>query len=288
MASQLGTLLALSRVGGVMKANSIVILAMLMAMMPITLSAQVKPGDGSANAPIVIPDSAQDDTALKDAQSASDVVPRDPKEFLQEYEAEMQAITQRFAAALVSVTEAVGRGELTSEQGQKITTELYQVAQMRFELLGAWRIMVEHDLAQVPTAAAPPAPAINENREIVMVALPFSSFELNPSLAEYLNLSQSQIEAIQQVMARERGNVQPLIAQLKAAKEKLLAADARQPNDKNIKVLADTQAGLLAKLIVANAQMQSKIYKLLTPEQQGKLDNLKRSNESAAIVASAK
>jgi Spy/CpxP family protein refolding chaperone len=271
-----------------MKAKSIAILAVLTGMMPITLSAQVKTGDGSANAPIVIPDSAQDDTALKDAQSASDVVPRDPKELLQEYEAEMEAITQRFAAALGRITEAVGRGELTSEQGQKITTELYQVAQMRFELLGAWSAMLEHDLAQVPTAAAPPAPAINENREIVMVALPFSSFELNTSLAEYLNLSQSQIEAIQQVMARERGNVQPVIAQLKAAKEKPLAADARQPNDKNIKVLADTQAVLLAKLIVTNARMQSKIYKLLTQEQQGKLDYLKRSNESAAIVASAK
>jgi Spy/CpxP family protein refolding chaperone len=271
-----------------MKVKSVAILGVLMAMMPITLSAQIKSGDGSSKASIVIPDSAQHDTALKDAQSAPDVVPRDPKELLQEYEAEMQAITQRFAAALVTVTEAVGRGELPSEQGQKITTELYQVAQMRFELLGAWRIMVEHDLAQVPTAAAPPAPAINENREIVMVALPFSSFELNPSLAEYLNLSQSQIEAIQQVMARERGNVQPLIAQLKTAKEKLLAADTRQPNYKNIKVLADTQAGLLAKFIVANAQMQSKIYKLLTPEQQEKLDYLKRSNEPAAIVASAR
>jgi Spy/CpxP family protein refolding chaperone len=268
--------------------KSIVILGVLMAMMPITLSAQIKSGDGSSKAPIVIPDSAQDGTALKDGQSATDAVSRDPKELLQEYEAEMEAITQRFAAALGSITEAVGRGELTSEQGQKITTELYQVAQMRFELLGAWSAMLENDLAQVPTAAAPPAPAINENREIVMVALPFSSFELSTSLAEYLNLSQSQIEAIQQVMARERGNVQPVIAQLKAAKEKLLAADARQPNDKNIKVLADTQAGLLAKLIVANARMQSEIYKLLTQEQQGKLDYLKRSNESAAIVASTK
>src|SRR5689334_794578 len=271
-----------------MKAKSIVILAVLLAMMPIILSAQSKPGDGSANAPIVIPDSSQDDTALTEAQNVPDVVPRDPKELLQEYEAEMEAITQRFAAALVSVTEAVGRGELTSEQGQKITTELYQVAQMRFELFGAWRIMVEHDLAQVPTAAAPPAPVKNENREIAMVALPFSSFELNPSVAEHLNLSLSQIEAIRRVMARERGNVQPLIAQLKAANEKLLATDARQPNDKNIKVLADTQASLLAKLIVANARMQSEIYKLLTPEQQEKLDHLKRGTESAAIVASAK
>ena len=271
-----------------MKAKSIVILAVLMAMMPITLSAQSKPADGSANAPIVIPDSSQDDTALKDVQSAPDAASRDPKKLLQAYDAEMEAITQRFAAALVSVTEAVGRGELTSEQGQKITTELYQVAQMRFELLGAWSVMLEHDLERVPTVAAPATPAVDQNNEIIMVALPFSSFELNTSLAEYLNLSQSQIEAIQQVMARERGNVQPLIAQLKAAKEKLLAADARQPNDKNIKALAVTQAGLLAKLIVANARMQSEIYKLLTPEQQEKLDHLKRSNESAATVASAR
>jgi Spy/CpxP family protein refolding chaperone len=34
--------------------------------------------------------------------------------------------------------------------------------------------------------------------------------------------------------------------------------------------------------------MQSEIYKLLTPEQQEKLDHLKRSNEPATIVASAK
>ena len=271
-----------------MKAKSIVILTALMTMMPITLSAQVKSGDGSANAPIVIPDSAHDGRALKDAQNGLDAVPHGPKELLQEYEAEMEAITQRFAAAVVSITEAVGRGELTSEQGQEITTELHQVAQMRFELLGAWRAMVQSDLEQVPTAAAQRARAPEETNEIIMVALPFSSFELNPSLAEYLNLNQSQIEAIQQVMARERGNVQPLIAQLKAAKEKLLAADAREPNDKNIKVLADTQAGLLAKLIVANARMQSEIYKLLAPEQQGKLDYLKRSNESVAIVARTK
>jgi LTXXQ motif family protein len=267
-----------------MKAKSIVILALLMGMMPITLSAQVKSGDGSANAPVVILDSAQDGTALKDGQSAPDAVSRGPKELLQEYEAEMEAMTQRFAADVLGIAEAVRREELTSEQGQKVTTELYQVVQMRFILLSAWRVMLEQDLARVPTSAQP-GPGLDENNEIVMVALPFSSFELNPSLAEYLNLSQSQIEAIQKVMARERGNVQPLIAQLKATKEKLLAADDRQT--KSIKALADTQAGLLAKLIVANARMQSEIYKLLAPEQQRKLDYLKRSNESAAVVARA-
>ena len=269
-----------------MKAKSIVILALLMGTMPITLSAQVKSGDGTANGPVLILDSAQDGTALKEGQSAPDAV-SGPKELLQEYQAEMEAMTQRFGADVVGIAEAVRRGELTSEQGQKVTTELYQVVQMRFMLLSAWRVMLEQDLARVPTSAQP-GPALGEDNEMAMVALPFSAFELKPSLAEYLNLSQSQIEAIQKVMARESGNVQPLVAQLKATKEKLLATDARQPNDKHIKALADTQAGLLAKLIVANARMQSEIYKLLTPEQQGKLDYLKRSNEPATILASAK
>jgi len=70
--------------------KSIVILGVLMAMMPITLSAQIKSGDGSSKAPIVISDSAQDDAVHKDGQSASDGVPRDPKELLQEYEAEFR------------------------------------------------------------------------------------------------------------------------------------------------------------------------------------------------------
>jgi len=78
----------------------------------------------------------------------------------------MQAITQRFAAVLVSVTEAVGRGELTSEpRAKKSPLSYIKLAQMRFELLVPGEIMMERDLAQVPTAAAPPAPAINENRE---------------------------------------------------------------------------------------------------------------------------
>src|SRR6202035_4448656 len=48
--------------------------------------------------------------------------PHGPKELLQAYEAGMTAITQRFSATLVDITQAVHRGELTSEQGQKAST----------------------------------------------------------------------------------------------------------------------------------------------------------------------
>jgi Spy/CpxP family protein refolding chaperone len=69
------------------------------------------------------------------------------------------------------------------------------------------------------------------------------------------------------------------MAQSRSIRQKLLALDAQPSNKKQIKTLADAQATLLAKVIVANARMQSEIYKLLTREQQRELDDLKRTNE---------
>jgi Spy/CpxP family protein refolding chaperone len=113
----------------------------------------------------------------------------------------------------------------------------------------------------------------------VLVELPFSSLQLTPAVAERLRLKASQKEAIQQVMTRERRQIEPLIAQSRTIREKLLALDPQHGNKKQIKTLADAQAALLAKVIVANARMRSEIYKVLTPEQQRKLEDLKRSSD---------
>ena len=48
--------------------------------------------------------------------------------------------------------------------------------------------------------------------EIVVVALPFSSLQLNPSIIEYLDLSSAQLEAIEKLMSDESRNVLPLMA----------------------------------------------------------------------------
>jgi hypothetical protein len=44
-----------------------------------------------------------------------------------------------------------------------------------------------------------------------------------------------------------------------------------------MKSLADTEATVLGKLIVANARMQSKIYKILSPDQQKRINELERT-----------
>ena len=66
------------------------------------------------------------------------------------------------------------------------------------------------------------------------------------------------------------------MTQLRTTREKLLAIGGEHVNGKELKALADTEASLLARLIVANARMQSKIYKILSPEQQKKLSDLER------------
>src|SRR5713101_4707141 len=113
-----------------------------------------------------------------------------------------------------------------------------------------------------------------------VVALPFSSLQLNPSLATYLSLTSSQVEAIQQVIIREQHSLQPLMTALRTAREKLLAIGSEHVNEKQVKALADTEASLLARLIVANARMQSKIFNILSAEQQKKLSDLERTQSA--------
>lgn len=67
---------------------------------------------------------------------------------------------------------------------------------------------------------------------------------------------------------------------LRTTREKLLAIGSEHVNEKQVKALADTEASLLARLIVANARMQSKIYKILSPEQQKKLSDLERTQSA--------
>jgi hypothetical protein len=219
-----------------------------------------------------------DDPPVKDVPPSPAVVPNDPKQVLQDYDSLMIALTEKFSATLATIAEAVKRGEVSSEQAREMSAEQYQLTHMQFELLSLWRGIEEQDSARIPDVEAKPDSM--QESEIVMVALPFSSLQLNPSLATYLGLTSSQVEAIQQVMMREQHSLEPLMTALRTAREKLLAIGSEHVNEKHVKALADTEASLLARLIVANARMQSKIYKILSPDQQKKLSDLERTQSS--------
>jgi hypothetical protein len=221
-----------------------------------------------------------EDPAVEDVPTSPALMPNDPKPVRQDYDSLMIAVTQRFSATLATIAEAAKRGDLSSEQAREMSAEQYPVTHMQFELLSLWRAIEEQDVARIPDVEAKPDSM--QDSEVVMVALPFSSLQLNPSLATYLSLTSSQVEAIQQVMMREQHSLEPLMTQLRTTREKLLAIGSEHVNEKELKALADTEASLLARLIVANARMQSKIYKILSPDQQKKAQrsrtNAKRSH----------
>lgn len=203
--------------------------------------------------------------------------PRGPQDLLQDYAAGMRSITQLFSARLAAIAGAVNRGEISREEAEDITAEQYQLAQMQFDLLSALREILQQDIARA--AAAPrPVPDAGGQSEIVMVALPFSSLQLNPSIVEYLDLSSAQVESIEKLMSDERSSLAPLMAQLQETREQLLSVTehGQTMDNKEVQALAATQARNLTKLIVANSQMRTKIYQLLSPTQQKKLDDFQR------------
>ena len=266
-----------------MKAK-LILIVILMTAIPVLSSAQIKSGaDSAPTNPTGAPDSQVPDPGPTNAPDAP--ASPGPQQVLQGYEVTMVAITQNFSANLAGITEAVQQGKMSSEEGKTLSGEQYLIAQMQFQLLSAWRQIEEQNLAKVPAADDKSEAFPADDNEIVLVELPFSSFELTAAVAEHLSLTQSQKEAIQQVMMRERHHMEPLLAQSRSIREKLLALDPQHGNKKEIKTLADAQAALLATFIVANARMESEIYRLLTPEQQRKLDELKRSGESGTVAS---
>jgi hypothetical protein len=68
-------------------------------------------------------------------------------------------------------------------------------------------------------------------------------------------------------MMWEQYSLEPLMTQLRTTRERLLAIGSEHLNAKQVKALADTEASLLARLIVANARMQAKILNILSAEQ---------------------
>jgi Spy/CpxP family protein refolding chaperone len=266
-----------------MKNKLVVIIALCIVIPSVALSAT---DDAKANDQIRVSRSPISDSEKSSStiHSTSSDVRTSEQEKPEDYEGAMTAITQRFSATLATIAEAVQQGKISSEQGREMSAEQYQLTQMQFELLSLWRELEQADMARIPDAPANSAPT--QDSEIVMVALPFSSLQLNSSLTEYLSLTPSQIAAIQQVMVVERESLQPLMTQMRITREKLLATSGDRTNEKEVKNLAHAEAALLAKLIVANARMQSKIYRILSPDQQKKLGDLERTQGSSAAIES--
>jgi len=258
--------------------SSIAVLVLSLIAGPQTFSAVVDHTDADLRAPegqryFPTPESNE---VLTEVLKVGPQIPRGPNEILEDYEAEMEKITSRMSDELGEVCQAIANGQLSREQGEYPTQERYQIAMMQFQLFSAWHAILEQAVAQASAAhtKADPSPTGQ------VLALPFSSLQLNSSLAQYLELTAEQSSAIRQVMARERPYFAPLMAELDVTRQQLeVATRSAHPDQKQIQALALTQALLLTKLVAENTDLQGKISCLLNSEQRRKIEKLKQANE---------
>jgi Spy/CpxP family protein refolding chaperone len=182
----------------------------------------------------------------------------------------MANITSRMSDELENISQAVANGQLSREEGEYLAREGYQIATMQFQLFSALHAILEQAVARASAAQRTNDPS--PSGQTVVLALPFSSLQLNSSLAQYLELTPEQTSAIRQVMARERPYVDPLMAELDVTRQKLETATRNvHPDEKQVRSLALTQARLLTKLHAENSDLQAKISRLLNSEQRRKI-----------------
>jgi len=263
--------------------SPIAVLGLSLIAGPQTFSAVVDQTDVDVPAPEVqkyFP-TPEDNEVLTEVLKVKPELPRGPNEILEDYEAEMAKITSRMSDELVGVCQAIANGQLSREQGEHLARERYQIAMMQFQLFSAWHAILEQSVAH---ASAPQTKDDSSPTEQALVLpLPFSSLQLNSSLAQ-LELTPEQISAIGQVMARERPYIAPLMAELDATRQKLeMATRNANPDQKQISSLALTQARLLTKLLAENSDLQANISRLLNSEQRRKIERLRQGNELSGL-----
>lgn len=96
-------------------------------------------------------------------------------------------------------------------------------------------------------------------------------------MASNLNLTKDQWDKIGKIMDAERSKVRDkMYSMMESRKALRTAAQATTYDAKKVRELADTQAKIMAELIVLKTETQHKIRAVLTPEQRTQLDTMRQ------------
>ncbi len=211
----------------------------------------------------------------------SPVAPRGPSDVLRGYEDDMRAVSARFVNELAVISKTFTERQITRDEAEHISEERYLIAMMQFELLSALHAQLEQEVERDENS--PKDPDSTRQSGVAVVELPFSSFQMNPALARQLELSSSQIRAIQEIISDERRKQEPLLKELQVTRTQLSTSTRHAHiDDKDLHTLAALQGAVVSKLIVANSRMQARIYNVLNTDQQRKLEQLRPPNPVTA------
>jgi Spy/CpxP family protein refolding chaperone len=90
-----------------------------------------------------------------------------------------------------------------------------------------------------------------------------------------LGLTDAQKEQVKAIHEAERTKIEPYLKQLEDARTALKEATAKgQFDETKVRAIAATQSQAQIELTVSRARTEAAVYKILTPEQQAKVEQL--------------
>ena len=207
-----------------------------------------------------------------------------PQEMKGQYPQQMEAVLQSVSQDLAQIVQAAQAGSIDRTQAEYLYVERYYVGLMRFQLLRA--LYQNSDGASQRQSCSQGKTSPQSSDTIVTIAPPTSSPEVPEQLAGYLQLTPEQIAAIQVQIGNDRKQVQPLLERLESSRRALISSTLDGRYDaKKVKMLAAEQSRMMEQLIVANAMLESQLYKILTTEQQKEIDDLRRQAMASVKVS---
>lgn len=191
------------------------------------------------------------------------------------YPGRLEEVLGTMSAELAEIAQAAREGKISRDQAEYLSMERYYVALSRFQLLRTlYQPPQESDASQSYTQANSSPQTSGSGLAIPPLVC---SPDIPNQLVDYLQLTPLELQALQAKVTEQCKQVQPLVERLEKSRSKMLAMKLNgKANDKEVQALASEQSQIIKQIIVANSQLETKLYNTLTSEQQRKVDGLLR------------
>jgi Spy/CpxP family protein refolding chaperone len=196
------------------------------------------------------------------------------------YPGRLEEVLETMSAELAEIAQAARDGKISRDQAAYLSLERYYVALTRFQLLRTLYQPPQESNPSQNYTQANTSPQISGSASIIPPVI--CSPDISSQLVDYLQLTPLEIQALEAQVTEQCKQVQPLVDRLEKSRSKLLAMKLNgKVDDRELQAIAGEQSQIIKQIIVANSQLQTKLYNTLTSEQQRKLDELLRQTLTA-------
>ncbi len=160
-----------------MKSRQILIAMVMLSTLWHTAGAQPKKRSIQAEAPpldsVLANASIQSNAVLPDLIALKPMMPLGPQDVLKSYEIAMSVVADKTSADFSVIVQAQQANQITREQAEYLLQQIYQMAMMQYQVLGALHDVLRHDIDEASQEGTQ-SPKTSSSRTVLVVPFPGS------------------------------------------------------------------------------------------------------------------